>query len=104
MYLKEVSLTSFILFLGLVIFLSLSFQEIIIFFVLFILFVLLLLNFIGKKRINEITTIKSIIKKIRKNKLNSPDEIKLDNSLVELEGDIKAMFLKLKMTLQILKN
>ncbi|GBD91010.1 alkaline phosphatase synthesis sensor protein PhoR [bacterium BMS3Abin04] len=47
---------------------------------------------LGKKRALEIDEIKTTIKNIRKNKYNSPNEIQMSKSLVDLEGNIKAMF------------
>ena len=64
----------------------------------------MLLNFLGKKRVKEIAKIKSTIKDIRKNRLSSPDEISLGKSLVELEGDIKAMFLRTQNDIANLKK
>lgn len=69
-----------------------------------ILFVLITLYFIGKKRNAEIAEIKSIVRSIRKSKYIAADEIKLSNSLVELEGEIKAMFLKTRNDIENLKK
>ncbi len=57
-----------------------------------IFFDLLILYLIGRKRKKEIEEIKSVIRSIRKNILQSEEEIKLSNSLIDLEGNIKAMF------------
>lgn len=47
---------------------------------------------LGKKRAGEMDEIKTTIKNIRKNKYKSPGEIRMSKSLVDLEGNIKAMF------------
>lgn len=52
------------------------------------------LNYLGKHRHTELSTIKSIINRIRENEFASPDEIILSKYLVELEGEIKSMFLR----------
>lgn len=57
-----------------------------------IIFDFIILFFIGRKRKKEIEEIKSVIRSIRKNILHSEEEIKLSKSLIDLEGNIKAMF------------
>lgn len=69
-----------------------------------LLFVFLILYFIGRKRNAEIAEIKSIIRSIRKNKFKVAEEIKLSRSLVELEGEIKSMFLKTRNDIENLKK
>jgi two-component system phosphate regulon sensor histidine kinase PhoR len=59
---------------------------------------------LGKIRKKEIANIKYNIKSIRKNKFASPDEIKLGKNLVELEGDIKAMFMRTQNDIDNLKK
>ncbi len=60
--------------------------------------------YFGKYRKAEINKIKDIIKNIRENKFNSPDEINLGGQLVELEGEIKSMFLRTQNDIQNLKK
>jgi len=68
------------------------------------LFTLVLIYYLGKLRKEEINTIKEIIFKIRENKFNSPDEINLGKYLVELEGEIRSMFLRTQNDIQNLKK
>ena len=86
------------------VFLSLSFNEITILFSILALAILITLNFLGKQRNSELSRIKKIINAIRKNKFKTPDEIKLDNHLVELEGEIKSMFLRTQNDIANLKK
>lgn len=73
---------------------SLSFRDMVVFSLIFIAGDIYLLYRLGKSKHNEIGRIKRIINSIRKNEYNSPDEIKLGKNLVEIEGDIKGMFLR----------
>jgi len=59
---------------------------------------------IGGKRKKEINNIKEIINKIYNNEYSAPDEIRLGKDLIELEGDIKAMFLKSRNDIDNLKK
>lgn len=59
---------------------------------------------IGKKRKKEISNIKEIINKIYNNEYSAPDEIRLGKELIELEGDIKAMFLRSRNDIDNLKK
>ncbi len=59
-----------------------------------LIFDLIILNSIGYKRRKEIEEIKSVIKSIRKNKISDENEIYLTENLKDLEGNIKAMFLR----------
>lgn len=104
LFIREVFLLSLGLYLLIALLFSLSFPQLILLIFIFAGFNLILLNYIGKKRIKEVAKIKSIIKDIRKNRLNSPDEIKLGKSLYELEGDIKAMFLRTQNDIANLKK
>ena len=104
LYSREVFLLSLGLYLIIALLFSLSFPHLILLIFVLAFFDLILLNYIGKKRVKEIANIKSIIKSIRKNRLASPDEIKLGKSLVELEGDIKAMFLRTQNDIANLKK
>lgn len=75
-------------------------------FIILIIFILtlILILFLGKIRKDELNKIKDIIHKIRENKYNSPDEINLGKYLVELEGEIKSMFLRTQNDIQNLKK
>lgn len=57
-----------------------------------VIFELIILNSIGYKRRKEVEEIKTVIKSIRKNKINDESEIVLSRNLKNLEGNIKAMF------------
>ena len=83
---------------------QLDFSVFLTLFIFIIFFAFLILYFIGKKRNAEIAEIKSIVRSIRKNKFIAADEIKLTSSLVELEGEIKAMFLKTRNDIGNLKK
>lgn len=103
-YSVEIFFISVIFFVSLAFFISLSssgFLPVIIFTMLFI---FSLLYFIGRKRNKEITEIKSIIESIRLNEFNSAHEIKLKANLVELEDEIKSMFLKTRSDIENLKK
>jgi len=69
-----------------------------------LLFLFILLYIIGEKRKLDILEVKSIIESIRKNKFNSAEEIKLTTSLVDLEDEIKSMFLKTRSDIENLKK
>lgn len=56
----------------------------------------ILLIFIGKRVKEGLIQLNELIKSITKNKIKVPEEIKLGRNLVELEGNIKAMFLKMQ--------
>ncbi len=72
--------------------------------VLIILYTIAVLYFIGKKRNKEIAEIKSLIRSIRKNRYKTAEEIRLTSRLVELEGEIKALFLKNRNDIENLKK
>lgn len=69
-----------------------------------LLFLFILLYIIGEKRKLDILEVKTIIESIRKNKFNSAEEIKLTTSLVDLEDEIKSMFLKTRSDIENLKK
>ncbi len=69
-----------------------------------LLFLFILLYIIGEKRKIDILEVKTIIESIRKNKFNSAEEIKLTTSLVDLEDEIKSMFLKTRSDIENLKK
>jgi two-component system phosphate regulon sensor histidine kinase PhoR len=64
----------------------------------------IILFFIGAKRKKELSEIGNIIKSIRENSYKSPDEINLGKHLVELEDEIRAMFLRTKNDIASLKK
>jgi len=103
-YFREVFLLSLGLYLLIALLFFLSFPNLVYLLLVISVFDIILLNYIGKKRVKEITNIKSAIKDIRKNRFTSPDEIKLGKYLVELEGDIKAMFLRTQNDIANLKK
>ncbi len=69
-----------------------------------ILVTLIILLAIGAKRQKELIRIGSIIKSIRENTYKNPDEIKLGKFLVDLEDEIRAMFLRTKTDIANLKK
>ncbi|MCF8241027.1 MAG: ATP-binding protein [Melioribacteraceae bacterium] len=79
-------------------------SNLIVYTITFFLIDIIILYLIGDKRKKEIEDIKNIINSIQKNKFTSPDEIKLSNTLVELEGNIKAMFLRSQNDIENLKK
>lgn len=91
-FIREILLLSFIFGSLLILFFHSSPSQITFIIIVIILFDVIILNSIGYKRRKEIEEIKSVIKAIRKNKIISEDEIKLSTSLIDLEGNIKAMF------------
>jgi len=104
LYIREVFLLSLGLYSLIALLFVLSSSQLLFIALLFLFFDIILLNIIGGKRKKEIAKIKSTIKNIRENKLNSPDEISLGKSLVELEEDIKAMFLRTQNDIANLKK
>ncbi|MCF8262778.1 MAG: ATP-binding protein [Melioribacteraceae bacterium] len=103
-YAKEIILSNTIFFLIFSIALQLSLVQI--FITLGLLFVvnLYFIDVVGKKQKEQFDTIRNIIHKIRNNEFLSPDEIKLEKHLVELEGDIKGMFLRTQNDISNLKK
>lgn len=67
-------------------------------------FTFIILLIIGAKRKNELTKISNIIKGIRENSYNNPDEIKLGRHLIELENEIRGMFFRTKNDISNLKK
>lgn len=74
--------------------LQLSSSQIIIFTSLLLITDSTILYLLGQKRRSELDSVKKIINQIRTNSFKSADEIKMGNSLHELEDEIKSMFLK----------
>jgi len=62
------------------------------------------LNFIGRKRDEELNEIKSIVSGIRNNEYKNPGEIILNENLVGLQNEIKLMFEKEKSDIEYLKK
>lgn len=67
-------------------------------------FTFIILLIIGSKRKNELTKISNIIKGIRENSYNNPDEIKLGKHLSQLENEIRGMFFRTKNDISNLKK
>ncbi|MEW6196499.1 MAG: ATP-binding protein [Bacteroidota bacterium] len=65
---------------------------------------LIILNIVGAKRKSEIENVKNIINAIRKNSFEKPEEIKLGKYLLELEKEIRAMFIRTKNDIANLKK
>ncbi len=68
------------------------------------LFIVTILYYVGEKRLQEINQLKTIINSIRNNRYKSADEIKLSKRLIELEGDIKLMFMRTQNDISNLKK
>lgn len=83
---------------------NLTYRELTQLVIIILIFDLIIFYLIGSKRRKEIEEIKLIIKKIRKNLINSIDEIKLSNSLSDLEGNIKGMFKRTELDLANMKK
>jgi len=62
------------------------------------------LNFIGRKRDEELNEIKSIVSGIRNNEYKNPEEIILNENLVGLQNEIKLMFEKEKSDIEYVKK
>lgn len=103
-YYGEVFFSSLLLLVILSFALRLTTSQIVYVFLLVALFDIILLRYIGRKRFAEISKIKSTINAIRSNKFQTPEEIKLDKSLIELESEIKAMFLRVQNDIANLKK
>ena len=50
--------------------------------------------FLGRRRKSDLDIVKGVINRIRTNSFKSADEIKMGNDFIELEDEIKSMFLK----------
>ncbi len=59
---------------------------------------------IRRKRNEELEAIKNVINAIRKNEISSPEEINLNENLVGIQEEIKAMFLRTKNDIENLKK
>lgn len=66
--------------------------------------VIVIFNIISINRKREIADIKNTINAIRKNSYETPEEIKLGKHLLDLEGEIKAMFLRTRNDIANLKK
>ncbi|MHB8905277.1 MAG: sensor histidine kinase [Melioribacteraceae bacterium] len=53
-----------------------------------------ILYLLGRRRKSDLDIVKGVINRIRTNSFQSADEIKMGNDLIELEDEIKSMFLK----------
>ncbi len=93
-----------ILLIILLLFFELTFQNFIILMIILTFFSIIILNYFGSVRNREINNIKNIINSIRENRYHSPDEIKLGKNLLEMEGEIKAMFLRTQNDISNLKK
>ncbi len=67
-------------------------------------FGLYLLNRLGASKSYELNQIKRTINSIRQNEIKSPDEIHIGKYLVEIEGEIKAMFFRTQNDIANLKK
>lgn len=101
---KELSLFSLGILILISVLLTLSIKQIFTLFIILVVLTVVALSYVGKKRNREISNIKNIINAIRKNKFKSPEEIKLEKQLVELEGEIKSMFLRTQNDIANLKK
>lgn len=67
-------------------------------------FDLALLYFIGRKRHEELNSIEAVIHAIRKDMINSAEDILLDKGLRSLQNEVKEMFLRLQNDINYLKR
>lgn len=65
---------------------------------------LIVLSLIGKKRNNELSEIRSLVKRIRENYYDLPGEINLSKHLDSLQEEIRQMFEKTKSDIEYLKK
>jgi two-component system phosphate regulon sensor histidine kinase PhoR len=93
-FVKEILSLSILFALLIFILFHISFTKLFSIALIILIFDLIILNSIGYKRRKEIEEIKSVIKSIRKNKISNENEIHLTENLKDLEGNIKAMFLR----------
>ena len=91
-YLKEITVSTFLLLISVLIALTFVKPFSIAVIMIFLIYILGLTYWIGNRRESQLTEIKDIINGIRLNKFNSADEIRLRSDLAGLENDIKAMF------------
>jgi two-component system, OmpR family, phosphate regulon sensor histidine kinase PhoR len=90
-YIKEILFLSLLFSILLILLFDISNSQLIITISSILIFDLVILFSIGNKRRKELNEINSVIKAIRKNRILDESEIKLSNSLKDLEGNIKAM-------------
>ncbi|GJQ63275.1 MAG: two-component sensor histidine kinase [Melioribacteraceae bacterium] len=93
-YFKDVTYVTLLSILFISIIFQFSFREILLFSFLLLIVDFLLLYRLGASKRTELEQLKTILNSIRKNEYISPDEIKLGRNLYEIEGAIKAMFLR----------
>lgn len=74
------------------------------FYALILFFSLILLIIAGKRRRREIDNITEIIKNIRNNVYNYPEEIEIESDMMSLQKEIRAMFFKTKSDIEYLKK
>lgn len=74
--------------------LRLSFSQMVLIVCLFGLLDIVILVLLGEKRRDDLEIVKNVIARIRTNSFHSADEIKMGKNLIELEEEIKTMFLK----------
>jgi len=103
-YLKKLFLPLLFVLILHIIFFDFSFVNLFFVILILVIITLILVTYLGRIRRNEINNIKEIIFKIRENKYNAPDEINLGKHLIELEGEIKSMFLRTQNDIQNLKK
>lgn len=103
-YRKEIFLLSLVIYILILIFFTISFGKALLLIPIFLIIDLLTLSSIGSVRHRELNVIKNIIYRIRENEYTSPDEINLGKQLIELEGEIKSMFLRTQNDIQNLKK
>lgn len=93
-YFKDVTYITLLSILFISFIFQFSFRELLLFSFLILIVDILLLYRLGASKHSELEQLKTILNAIRKNEYISPDEIKLGRNLYEIEGAIKAMFLR----------
>ncbi len=101
---KEIFLINFIFLFFLLFIGDFSFYQILLTTFILLFINLFLLNFIGKKRKEELNEIKEIIFKIRNKDFDNPGEIRLNKNLSGIEEEIQKMFLRSKEDIEYLKR
>ncbi len=101
---KIIIIANIIYLLALYLLIQFTLIEILILILLSLLLQIFIFQIIGNFRRSEIKQIKSLLKNIAKDKLHSPDEIKLAKSLAEIENRLKAIFARTRQDIASMKK
>lgn len=103
-YFSEVLVISVLLFFIVTFLLYPAVLTVILCFLTILIFDLLLLNRLGAVRSRELQSISLVISSIRNNEIASSEEIRLGSNLLEVEEEIRAMFLRTQTNIEALKR